>query len=645
VAEAIGLVVLLPLLGFLAIALLGQMISERGAAVLACAAVGLAFLAALLALAGSRDLLHSNVWQYTWIQAGNWKVSFGLYADPLSTFMALIVTGVGFLIHVYSVGYMTDAHGKPEHDYRRFFAYMNLFVFTMLLLVCSNNLLFLLVGWGGVGLSSFLLIGFYKDKPSAVAAARKALVTNTIGDVALLLGIFVIIINSPQSDPLNLANIGAVTGSSRDLAAILLIIAAVAKSAQLPLHAWLPDAMEGPTPVSALIHAATMVTAGVYLITRCHNLFAYSDVALVLIPVIGAASAFFAATCALVQTDIKRVLAYSTMSQLGYMFMAAGVGAYEAAMFHLLTHAFFKALLFLTAGSVIHSLDGEQDMRKMGGLAKKIPMTRNLFLVGALAISGIPPLSGFFSKEAILGTFPLFGADNLPNWSLGNASFVILGWVGIIVAFMTALYMFRAFFLVFYGPQNNLQPHKTVNVMQIPLYILAGLSIVGGFLFVPGLYNLLENYFEPIRTPFLDGQPQHWISIQTGGVEWINLIAAVGFAALGIFVAFGIYGTRTSQIPVRAYRGFQAFLLNGWYLDKMYDLLIVSPVRWLAHLLTKEADKDVAEALDWGFGGSVWFGSKLLRKTETGYVRNYALGILVGAVAILLYVTVVAIQR
>ncbi|MEI7556767.1 NADH-quinone oxidoreductase subunit L [Candidatus Chlorohelix sp.] len=645
-AEAIGLVVLFPLLGFLAIALLGNSLSEKGAAYLACAAVGFAFLSALASVPAVYD--PKDVFLYTWTQAGNWKFSFGLLADPLSVFMCLIVTGVGFLIHLYSIGYMTGEHGEPEADYRRFFAYMNLFVFSMLLLVTSNNFIFLLVGWAGVGLSSFLLIGFYKDKPSAVKAARKALVMNTIGDVGLLLGIFVIILNTGAVNYYHAFRGAefASDGGWRDIASILLLIAAVAKSAQLPLHTWLPDAMEGPTPVSALIHAATMVTAGVYLITRAHPIFAYSEVALIAIPVIGAASAFYAATCAIIQTDIKRVLAYSTMSQLGYMFMAAGAGAYEAAMFHLLTHAFFKALLFLSAGAVIHAIGGEQGIRNMGGLGKQLPLARWTFLIGALAISGIPVFSGFFSKEAIFAAFPLFGGKEAQvGFGLNETGHIILGWVALLVAVMTAAYMFRLYFLVFSGPKaKSYQTHESPLTMKLPLMVLGALSVVGGFVYVPGAYNLLEKWFEKAHE-YVQTTPTRWLIIPYETIEWTNLIGAVGAAIIGWFIAYGIFGRAERVAPSDEVKGFAAFLQNGWYLDKLYYAVVATPVVWVSKLLTKQADKDVAEALDWGIGGSLWASSKLIRKTETGYVRNYALGILVGAVALLAYVLVAAIQR
>ena len=719
---------------------LARDLSQLTAAYLACAMVGLSFLAAVAVaitpLVGGSSWGVYGLFKYDWTVAGSWRVAFGLAADPLSATMCLVVTGVGFLIHVYSVGYMTepgeDGQTHFEKDYRRFFAYLNLFVFAMLTLVTADNFVWLLVGWGNVGLASFLLIGFYKNRPSAVAAARKAFVMNTIGDVGLLLGIFVFITNTGSAsftDALRSPALAA--GDWRNWAAMLLLVAAVAKSAQFPLQTWLPDAMEGPTPVSALIHAATMVTAGVYLIVRAHPLFAVSSWAVVAIPVIGAFTAFYAASCALAQTDLKRVLAYSTMSQLGYMFMATGVGAYEAAMFHLITHAFFKALLFLSAGSIIHSLGGEQDMRRMGGLRKQ-PANRLAwvgFLVGALALSGIPPFAGFFSKEAILGTFPLFGqtTSNYNPLGLDPIYLSVIGWVGIIVAFMTAFYMFRAYMLVFEGPAAERHPHASPRSMNFVLAVLSFFSVVGGFLALPGGWNVLHDWFNPVIAYFARPGRQLWFPIQTDGLEIIELGLGVGAGVAGIVVAVGLYtvlrqrtadqaaptldsspeplapGTpttpsarlsssvgvltpramdeqsvrnvlsgRTEKQAARAETrpgrltraqelnytvqpkpprpgpnllklGRQAlnyFLLYGWGFDLLYKLLFAWPGAATGRLIARFLDPETEKAVDWGLGGLAWESSKLGRKTETGLARNYALGILLGAVVLLVYVAV-----
>ena len=711
--ELIGLVVLLPLLGFLIIALLGTRLSQTAAAYLACTVVGLAFLSAigvaLTALTTSGDWGRYDLFQYDWTVAGSWRVSFGLAADALSATMALVVTGVGFLIHVYSIGYMKelgeDGHLHFEKDYRRFFAYLNLFVFAMLLLVTANNFVWLLVGWGNVGLASFLLIGFYKNKPSAVAAARKAFVMNTIGDVGLLLGIFVLIANTGSAAyDTALKSPALASGDWRNWAAMLMLVAAVAKSAQFPLQTWLPDAMEGPTPVSALIHAATMVTAGVYLIVRAHPLFAVASWAVVIIPIIGAFTAFYAATCALAQTDLKRVLAYSTMSQLGYMFMSAGVGAYEAAMFHLITHAFFKALLFLSAGAIIHSLGGEQDMRRMGGLRKQ-GATRLAwagFLIGALALSGIPPLAGFFSKESILGVFPLFGqsTNNYNPLGLDPIFLSIIGWVAIVTALMTAFYMFRAYMLVFEGPASELHPHANPRTMNFTLIVLSILSAVGGFLAMPGVWNTLHSWFNPVIGHFAMPGRQLWFPIQTESFEVLEIGIGVAAGVIGIIAAIVLYAsgrqktadqlqpTLTSQTektaplsqpvatvmpkvsgatrkrsealhfsvqpkkvgkrlnPIKlGQQALTSFLLYGWGFDLLYKMLFSWPGAGTGKLIARFIDPEAEKAVDYGVGGFAWESSKLTRKTETGVVRNYALGILLGAVALLIYVAVQVTQR
>ena len=649
-AEAIGLVVLFPLLGFLLVALFGPRLSERSAAMVACAAVGLAFVAAMVATVGMGD--GKSVFNYDWTVAGSWRVSFGLLADQLSVFMALIVTGVGFLIHVYAVGYMSG-----EENYRRFFAYLNLFVFAMLLLVTADNFVLLLVGWAGVGLASFLLIGFYTDRPSAVAAARKAFIINTIGDVGLLLGIFVIFANTGAISYARVFASPQLTGATVDhnwinLAAFFLFVGCAAKSAQLPLHTWLPDAMEGPTPVSALIHAATMVTAGVYLVVRAGPIFGRSDVMSIVIPLLGAATAIYAASCALAQTDLKRVLAYSTMSQLGYMFMAAGTGAYQAALFHLMTHAFFKALLFLTAGAVIHGLGGEQDMRKMGGLGRQMPLARVTFLIGALAISGIPLFAGFFSKEAILGTFPLLGDGN-PGiaYGLGAGGQALVGWVGVVTALLTSFYMFRAYFMVFEGrpAEHTAHLHPTGQAMSIPLMVLGLLSTVGGLVMFPGLWNIFGDFFNRVfTTPLYQSLPNaKIIAPPTDGLEVTNLLFALGAGVLGIVFAGLAYQRVWLNRPttIEPIRGAQNFLLNAWFIDALYNQTIAAGFKGLGTLIVRGIEPVQQVLVDRGIGGGIWAGSRGVRRTETGYVRNYALVMMLGVVAILIYVAIVGLQR
>lgn len=655
--EAIGLVVLLPLLGFLIIALFGQSLSERAVAIVACAVVGLGFLAALAVIFGTADG-GSRVFEYDWTVAGSWTVRFGFLADRLSAFMACIVTGVGFLIHLYSVGYMTG-----EKDFKRFFAYLNLFVFAMLLLVSADNYVLLMVGWAGVGLSSFLLIGFYTERPSAVAAARKAFVVNTIGDVGLMLGTFVIFANTNSVDYANVfssPNLINVTNSTWvNWAALLLFIGCAAKSAQIPLQNWLPDAMEGPTPVSALIHAATMVTAGVYLVVRSGEIFGRSDLMLAVIPIIGALTAIYAATCALAQTDLKRVLAYSTVSQLGYMFMAAGVGAYQSALFHLLTHAFFKALLFLSAGAVIHGLGGEQDMRRMGGLGRKMPLARWTFLIGALAISGIPPFAGFFSKESILGNFPLLGDGNGGiHAGLNAGSQALIGWVGVITALLTAFYMFRAYFMTFEGePAAEHHVHASSQTINIPLIVLGILSTVGGFIAFPGLWNGFSGYFNKYFPSFLaaeaTAQPSDLIpnngtiAIPVGSVDWTNLIIALAAGLIGIALAYFTYQRVWSKRPIAITpaTGISAFLYNAWYIDTAYYNFITVPIRAIGGWIARGIEPIEQALVDRGIGSSIWQGSRGVRRSETGYVRNYALVMMLGVVAILIYVAVAGLQR
>ncbi len=698
--EAIGLVLLLPFLGFLINALFGNRLSKAASAWVACGAVGLAFVAAVV-MALTPNWPNGAALTYDWTLSGSWKISFGLLADPLSAWMCLIITGVGFLIHVYSIGYMSH-----EPDFRRYFAYLNLFVTAMLLLVTSDNFVGLLIGWANVGLASFLLIGFYTERPSAVAAARKAIVINTIGDVGLILGIFTIITNTGSltyREALTSGNIAS--GDWRNWAALFLFIACAAKSAQIPLQTWLPDAMEGPTPVSALIHAATMVTAGVYLVVRAHTIFGASEWAAWFIPIIGALTAFYAATCALAQTDLKRVLAYSTISQLGYMFMAAGVGAYEASMFHLLTHAFFKALLFLSAGLVIHALAGEQDMRNMGGLRREgaTRFAAISFIIGALAISGIPIFSGFFSKEAILGSFPLLGGDYVLNASQQAAGvpvwfLALIGWVGVVTAFITAFYMFRAYFLTFEGKTRfEGHPHANPQSMTVPVGVLAVLTTVGGFLAFEGGWNTLETWFAPIKDEVAQNGPNVWRSIETNRFDVVGLVIGVGAGVAGIALAYIIYMARPVRVKstatalatmadspkpvlvenpkmyaakatqsrraaeigyidrersnpgpgVNAFlrSGLNTFLLYGWGFDLLYNLLIVWPGKGTASLVAHWFDRGVEQAVDSGLGGSTAGASKAARRTETGFVRNYALGILLGAVAILIYVAVIGLQR
>ncbi|MGI9057285.1 MAG: NADH-quinone oxidoreductase subunit L [Ktedonobacteraceae bacterium] len=655
-------VLLFPLLGFIILGLAGSAMPRRVIIGIAWTACGLAFLFAAISffsmLATPVANRQNDQILYTWVASGDFQLSFGLLLDQLSATMLMVVTGVGFLIHIYSAGYMEDDPG-----FWRFFSYLNFFIFAMVLLVSADNFLFLLVGWGLVGLASFLLIGFWYQRPSAVAAAKKALVINVIGDFGLMVAIFLIF---KQYGVLNYFTNGsgvgvfasldpASIGSKLSLAiALCLFLACTAKSAQLPLYMWLPDAMEGPTPVSALIHAATMVTAGVYLVARAHPLFEQSVTALNIIAVIGAATALFAATIALFQLDIKRVLAYSTISQLGYMFMGEGAHDYSAGIFHLTTHAYFKALLFLAAGAVIHALAGEQDMRKMGGLRSKLPITFWTFLIAALAISGIPPFSGFWSKDEILGSL-------LAHASAGGGRLYYVLWgVGIITAGLTAFYMFRLVFGIFFGTYRGtgrasherseddeeeerghetrqFTIHEAPAVMTIPLIILAFLSIVGGFI---GSFSLLGlSNWHPL-TSFLTPvfADVHALSTASFGLQWLSTGLAIIAGVLGIFAAWRLYRRGFSYKENK--NPLYQLVLHKYYVDEILTAIIIQPIQWFGRTATHFLE---ADTLDGGSRGIAWVlrgTSTGLRRLQTGYMRNYALAILLGVVLIIVYYAV-----
>jgi len=656
-------VLLFPLLGFIILGLLGNALSRRVVLTIAWTACGLAFLFAAInffAMLGTPVAnRQSDQVLYTWVASGDFQLSFGLLLDQLSATMLLVITGVGFLIHIYSAGYM---EGDP--GFWRFFSYLNFFIFAMVLLVSADNFLFLLVGWGLVGLASFLLIGFWYQRPSAVAAAKKALVINIIGDFGLMIAIFLIF---KQYGVLNYYNNGssvtsvffsldpANVGSKLSLLiALCLFLACAAKSAQLPLYMWLPDAMEGPTPVSALIHAATMVTAGVYLVARAHPLFEQSPTALVIIAVIGGLTAIFAATIALFQLDIKRVLAYSTISQLGYMFMGEGAHDYSAGIFHLTTHAYFKALLFLGAGAVIHALAGEQDMREMGGLRNKLPITFWTFLIAALAISGIPPFAGFWSKDEILGSLLAHAAAG------GGRLYYVLWGIGIITAGLTAFYMFRLVFGIFfgnyrgtgrtsYGHGDNAEEeelshetrkfsiHEAPAIMTIPLLILAFLSIVGGF---NGSFSLigLANWhpFASFLGPVFSDV--HTLSVASLRLQWLSTGLAIIAGLLGIFAAWRLYGRgfayKENKDPL------YQLVLHKYYVDEILTAVIIQPTLWFGRTATRFLE---GNTLDGGSRGIAWLlrgTSSGLRRLQTGYMRNYALAILLGVVLIIVYYAV-----
>ena len=584
-----------------------------------CGVVGASFLTSLVALSNllflpAEERVGKVQVLYQWISSGNFKLDLAILVDPLSVFMFLIITGVGFVIHIYSIGYM---HDDPE--YARFFSYLNLFIFSMLVLVAAADFFFLIVGWALVGLASYLLIGFYKEKTSAVLAARKAFVMNVIGDVGMVIAAFVIF---ESFGTLNFIEVfAAAPGAFRInddqilLITLLLLVGAFAKSAQLPLHTWLPDAMEGPTPVSALIHAATMVTAGVYLIARCHVLYELAPFTMYVIATVGVLTAIFAGTMGMLQYDIKRVIAYSTMSQLGYMFLAMGIGVYSLGMFHLMTHAFFKALLFLAAGSVIHAMDGEQDIRKMGGLRKVMPLTHGTFLIGALALAGFPLTSGYFSKEAII----------LSSYHEDMGNFIFWA-IALITAGMTAFYIFRVYFSTFIGETRSpdAHPHESPNTMVLPLIVLAVFALGGGL-----LSPLVDGFLAPVF-----GREAH--HFHDGFLETIALIAGIG----GIATAALVYQVSKDRIELlkEAFAPLYDLVFHKYYIDEIYDLLIVKPTKAIGVFMEEKAEKQGIDFAVDEVGFQVKEVSRMISFWQSGRIRSYALNMVAGMVIILLFV-------
>lgn len=619
-------IILAPALGVLAIALFLWR-KPFLSSVVACSMVGVSFLISatcvFLLLKLPPDARMVDVDYFTWIQAGSFLASFGLRLDPLSAVMLLVVTGVGLLIHIYAIGYM---HGDPR--YSRFFAYFNLFLFSMLILVLANNYTLLFVGWELVGLCSYLLIGFWYEKPSAANAGKKAFIVNRIGDFGFLIGIFTIFVAFHSVHYRDVfPAVHTVAPAVITAACLWLFCGAVGKSAQVPLYVWLPDAMEGPTPVSALIHAATMVTAGVYMVARSYPLFILSGTALAVVTFIGTLTAIFAATMAMAQYDIKRVLAYSTISQLGFMFIGLGVGAFAAGIFHLMTHAFFKALLFLCAGSVMHAMQGETDFRRMGGLGAKLRYTYVFFYVGGLAISGIPLLSGFFSKDAIL-----VGAFANPH----------LGWlawaVGSLTALMTAYYTFRIIYRTFEGPavdpHAQEHAHESPKVMLVPLGILSVLAILGGLVGTPWL-NWFARFLEPVLPP-----PHHEI---TGSTEWLLLGIAAVIGVAGWQLAKQIQWKKpeiaeqlANQNPVTA--AMHRVWERKYYVDEIYDFLFVRPIGWLSdRVLYRIIDVSIIDAVVNDVADIVRGTGGILRRFQSGDARTYAAAILLGTLGLLIY--------
>ena len=621
-AESFWLIPLIPALSALGLALFGTKLSRKWISTQACLAVLLSFALSVLAFIHllrmpSGSPLPTKV-LLPWISSGSFRAPIAFSFDALAAVMCLVVTGVGLLIHVYSVGYMAD-----DGSYARYFAHLNLFTFFMLVLVLASNIVLMFVGWEGVGLCSYLLIGFWFERPAAAKAGMKAFVVNRVGDAGFILGLLVLVISvgSPDFATINAAASGGALGPGLvTLAAILLFVGAVGKSAQIPLYVWLPDAMEGPTPVSALIHAATMVTAGVYMVVRLNGLYSASPFAGSVVAVVGAATAFFAATMALVQTDIKKILAYSTISQIGYMFIGCGVGAYAAGMFHLATHAFFKSLLFLAAGSVIHALSGEQDVRRMGGLRKYLPKTFPAFLAGALAISGIPLLSGFFSKDAILTS--AFANGHYAVWGLGLAG-----------AVLTAFYMFRLVFLTFYGeerlsPEARLHIHESPAVMTTPLIVLAIFSIFAGYIGLPAVVghkaDLFGRFLEPVARAAAEPV--------SAAIEWYLILLSTVAAVGGLFIAYLFY-IRQPAVPGRlAARlpGLYRLLIGKYHVDEFYDAAIVRPAVKGSELVYAHFDlKLIDGALD-GSAAAANAAGRGFSRLQTGLIKDYALAFFLG---------------
>ncbi len=643
ITSLIYLAVLFPLAGFLINGIYGRKIrSEKIIGIIGSAAVGIPFLVSIGAFIESLGLPPDNreiiISLFNWMNAGGLNVNIAYQIDQLSLIMALVVTGVGFIIHVYSIGYM---HG--DKGFWRFFAYMNLFIFAMMNLILADNFVLLFLGWEGVGLCSYLLIGFWYDrkfeKSTTADAAKKAFIVNRIGDFGFLLGMFLIYLTFGSlnfNDVFSRASAFGVNETTFSFIALFLFIGATGKSAQIPLFVWLPDAMAGPTPVSALIHAATMVTAGVYMVARCSIIFASAPVILSLIAVIGLLTALFAASIGLVQNDIKKVLAYSTISQLGYMFLALGVGAFSAGIFHLMTHAFFKALLFLGAGSVIHAMHEEQNIQNYGGLKKHMPKTALTFLIAALAISGIPPLSGFFSKDEILWY----------SFSQGNIYFWL---IGVFTALLTAFYMFRLYFLSFEGKErfgNDKHPHESPAVMTYPLIVLAVLSAVGGFVGVPEIFsgehgNFFHSWIAPVfsaaeRKMSLYGFHTHFEEIL------LMVISVVG-AAASIYSARYIYLHRIKLADRLSSRFGRIYgiLLNKYYVDEVYDKVIVDPVVKVSDkLFWKIADNWFIDGIVNGTATVITSLSQYIRKIQTGVAQSYALIMMAGIAAALLWIII-----
>ncbi len=616
-AHVATLILLLPLAGFLVVLLFGRALSEKAVGTIGTSAVGLSFVFSVWAFI---SLLHDSkreitVNLFTWIDAGTLHVPAALLIDPLSVTMALFVTGISTLIHLYSIGYM---HG--ERDFRKFFLYLNLFVFSMLTLVLANNLVLTFVGWEGVGVCSYWLISYYFDRDSAASAGKKAFIYNRVGDMGMLVAMFLLFTHLHTLTYLRVfSGAGTLSPTVATLTVLALLLAATGKSAQIPLFNWLPDAMEGPTPVSALIHAATMVTAGVYLLVRMAPVLALSTSGRATIAVIGGLTAFVAATIATSQKDIKKVLAFSTVSQIGYMVLAVGAGAYSAAIFLMISHAFFKALLFLGSGSVIHSLNGEQDLRKMGALAKFLPLTFPTFLIGWLTISGIPPFAGFWSKGDIL--------TNVYSYSR------VLWILGVLTAILTAYYMSRLFVLTFRGTErfrevtHGHDPHESPWVMTLPLVVLAVLSTVGGVIDLPWIHhNSLAGFLDP-TFGFIPAIGHTSVAAQYT-LAGVDIVAAI----LGLIAAFSIWRDRSSSPRYE-----RVFLERVWRWDDFYDATIGRPFTRAAQFGDTVVEPRLIDGAVSGVAVGVRRSAEGVRKVQSGFVRHYALAMVLGLSVVVVY--------
>ncbi|MEJ7838163.1 MAG: NADH-quinone oxidoreductase subunit L [Thermomicrobiales bacterium] len=677
-ADLLFLIPLLPLAAFIINIFLGKSFLKTNSHWIAAPAVFASFVLSIFVLLDIRandEAIDQRL--FTWIPSGNFQVDVSLYADQLTAIMLVVVTSVGFLVHLYSIGYM-----QGDAGYYRFFSYLPLFVFSMLMLVLADNLLLLFVFWEAVGLCSYFLIGYYFRRRSAGNAAKKAFIVNRIGDLGFGLGIMLIYwtfgtidLHGENGVFARVDNYQAlgIAGGTLTLIGILLFIGACGKSAQFPLHVWLPDAMEGPTPVSALIHAATMVTAGIYMVARTHSIYMESDTALLFVAVIGAFTAFMAASIALTQNDIKRVVAYSTLSQLGYMAFALGSGAWIAAIFHLMTHAFFKALLFLGCGSVIHGMHEEQDIRKMGGLRKKMPLTFWTFLIGSLANAGVVPLAGFWSKdEIIVGAW-------IGDSQIGKLTAI----VGLAAAFLTALYMFRLVFLVFFGKPRydtgHIHPHESKWPMALPLAILAVPSVLIGFVGFPPDAGVLHKFLEPVFYPEYAAEHESQVStdfytLAEGTVEaehaedeehggtiagaaeaedghggeypephhpsqamiWgFGIISSiVALSGIGIAYLTYIRGTISAAAIGARFPALYRFLLNKWYFDELYQAMLVKPLTRVSYFLWRVVDVGIIDRSVNGVAEGISFLSSRMRLVQTGLVANYALAIALGMVVL-----------